>query len=102
MEIVTKPLVLLDQPIFPEAMRRLDHVDAVVLPDLRPETYRDIMKRAHVLVVRSGSSIPADMLSDAPNLLGIVRHGAGLDVVPVDTARRLDVAVANVPGGNAQ
>ena len=60
------------------------------------------MRSAHILVVRSGFPIPEDILDDAPNLVGVMRHGAGVDVIPMAAADRLLIPVANVPGGSAQ
>jgi len=55
---------------------------------------------ADVLVVRA--PIPPEYFSIAKNLRAAVRHGAGLDMIPVDAATRAGVLVANVPGANAR
>jgi D-3-phosphoglycerate dehydrogenase len=99
---MTKPLVLLTDPLQEDALKRLSDTEVMLLPDMRPESYRPLMRKAHILVVRRGSPLPDDILEDAPNLIGIVRHGTGLDVIPMTAAERLAIPVANVPGGNAQ
>jgi D-3-phosphoglycerate dehydrogenase len=55
---------------------------------------------ADILVVRS--QLPADLF-DRPNRLAcVVRHGTGLDLIPVESATAHGIPVANVPGANAQ
>ncbi len=54
---------------------------------------------AEVLIVRA--PIPAAYLAAAPGLRALVRHGAGLDMIPMAEATASGVLVANVPGVNA-
>lgn len=54
---------------------------------------------ATVLVVRA--PIPAEYFGQAPGLRAAVRHGAGLDMIPMTAATQAGVLVANVPGANA-
>jgi D-3-phosphoglycerate dehydrogenase len=54
---------------------------------------------AEVLVVRA--PIPAEYFARAPRLRAAVRHGVGLDMVPMAAATAAGVVVANVPGANA-
>lgn len=75
------------------------HAQIVVAPDPSVDTLRRMVGDADVLVVRT--QLPADLLDRPHRLLGIVRHGTGLDLIPVDAATAQDVPVANVPGVNA-
>ena len=54
---------------------------------------------ASVLIVRA--QIPPDYFAHAPGLRAAVRHGAGLDMIPLLAATEAGVLVANVPGANA-
>ncbi len=54
---------------------------------------------ADVLIVRA--PIPPEYFGLALGLRAAVRHGAGLDMIPVDVATGAGVLVANVPGANA-
>lgn len=54
---------------------------------------------ATVLIVRA--PIPPEYFSQAKGLRAAVRHGAGLDMIPMQTATEAGVVVANVPGANA-
>lgn len=102
MTSAARPVVVATDPFDESALPKLAGTELLILPDLRPETYRPLMRRANVFVVRSGAPVPQDILEDAPNLLGLVRHGVGLDVIPMDAANRLAIPVANSPGSNAQ
>lgn len=54
---------------------------------------------ASVLIVRA--PIPPAYFAQAPGLRAAVRHGAGLDMIPLHAATQAGVLVANVPGANA-
>lgn len=54
---------------------------------------------AEVLIVRT--HIPPEYFARTPRLRAAVRHGAGLDMVPMQAATNAGVLVANVPGANA-
>jgi D-3-phosphoglycerate dehydrogenase len=54
---------------------------------------------ADILIVRA--PIPAQLFAAAPKLRAAVRHGTGLDMIPLDAATAAGVLVANVPAVNA-
>lgn len=94
-----RPRVLLTGPMDPDGERLIAEVAEVVLaPDAHPETLRRLIADADVLVVRS--ALPADLLDHAPRLCGIVRHGVGVDMIPMAAANARRIPVANVPGSN--
>jgi D-3-phosphoglycerate dehydrogenase / 2-oxoglutarate reductase len=93
------PRVLLTGPTAPEGERLIAEVAEVVLaPDAQPDTLRRLVADADVLVVRS--ALPDDLLEHAPRLRGIVRHGVGVDMIPMAAANARRIPVANVPGSN--
>jgi D-3-phosphoglycerate dehydrogenase / 2-oxoglutarate reductase len=58
-------------------------------------------REAEVIIVRA--PLPALLFDQAPTKLrAAIRHGAGLDMIPIDAATRAGVLVANVPGVNAR
>ncbi|MFA7668286.1 MAG: hydroxyacid dehydrogenase [Burkholderiaceae bacterium] len=82
------------------------HPEAVVqiqrLADFSVESVAglcDKVLQADVLVVRN--PIPAQLFAQAPQLKAVIRHGAGLDMIPVEAASEAGIVVANVPGVNA-
>ncbi len=54
---------------------------------------------AEIIVVRA--PIPAEIVARETGLKALIRHGAGLDMIPVAEATEAGVLVANVPGANA-
>jgi len=58
-----------------------------------------LLTRADAVIVRR--KLPDDVLDHAPRLLGAVRHGVGVDLIPVERCTAAGVLVANVPGANA-
>jgi D-3-phosphoglycerate dehydrogenase len=96
-----RPVVLLTNPIHPDAEAMLAaHARPVTAPDPSPETLRAMVAEAEGLVVRV--KLPDDILAGAPRLRGIVRHGVGLDMIPVAAATACGIPVANLPGSNTQ
>ncbi len=55
--------------------------------------------RAGIIIVRA--AIPAEIIAREKHLMALIRHGAGLDMIPVPQATNAGVLVANVPGVNA-
>jgi len=95
------PLVLLTNPIHPEAVERLEaHARVVVAPDTGFDTLRRLAADADGLIVRA--QLPDDILDHAPGLRGLVRHGVGLDFVPLAAATARSIPVANLPGSNTR
>lgn len=76
------------------------HAHVVVAPDTRDATLRDLAREADGVIVRS--KLPADFFDHAPRMKGAVRHGVGLDFIPVEAATEKGIAVANLPGSNTQ
>ncbi|MEO4040004.1 NAD(P)-dependent oxidoreductase [Hoeflea sp. CAU 1731] len=64
-----------------------------------PEAILTESSGAELIVVRA--PIPPELIEREKWLRALVRHGAGLDMIPVDIATRAGVLVANVPGANA-
>ena len=92
--------ILLTQAIHPRAHQRLAALGTVVVaPEPSPAALRNSAAGCDVVVVRA--QLPDDIFDAAPSLIGAVRHGAGVDMIPVDAATAHGVLVANVPGVNA-
>jgi D-3-phosphoglycerate dehydrogenase / 2-oxoglutarate reductase len=97
---VARPLVLLTNPIDPQVAAELGrHAEVRHASALDPDSLRREARHADYVVVRA--QLPEDIFEHAPRLRAAVRHGAGLDMIPIAAASRHGVAVANVPGVNA-
>src|SRR5690606_37301107 len=55
---------------------------------------------AMIIIVRAPR--PPDIFAGEHSIRAVIRHGAGLDMSPVDAATEAGVMVANVPGVNAR
>ena len=94
-----KPKVLLTNPIHPHFFAELtQQCEVVVAPDTKPETLKALIVDSDGLMVRS--QLPPDIFDDAKQLKAVVRHGVGLDFIPVEAATKKKIAVANLPGSN--
>lgn len=92
--------ILLTQAIHPRVEARLRALGEVVTaPDTAADSLRRSAPGCDVIVVRA--ALPDDLFEAAPSLIGAVRHGAGVDMIPIEAASARGVLVANVPGVNA-
>ncbi len=96
-----QPIVLCTLPINRAGVALLEKIARVIVaPDPSPGTLRRMIGDADVLLVRT--QLPDDLFQQPNRLLGVVRHGTGLDFIPVRSATALGIPVANVPGANVR
>ncbi len=97
---MSRPIVLLTNPIDPVGVAQLEQVAEVRLASARDaDTLRREVADADGLMVRA--QLPDDIFEHAPRLRAVVRHGAGLDMIPVAAATARGLPVANCPNTNA-
>lgn len=70
----------------------------MVAPDIKSETLKGLISDCDGLIVRC--QLPQDIFDGAKQLKAVVRHGVGLDFIPVDAATKKRIPVANLPGSN--
>ena len=68
--------------------------------DLDPDQLLEAIRGAHALIVRSATTVSADVIAAGVGLVVVGRAGIGLDNVDVDAATRHGVMVANAPLSN--
>lgn len=101
MTAMAKPHVLLTNPIHPDEQTRLaKHAEVIIAPDATAATLRSLAAQSEAMIVRA--HLPPDIFEGSPRMRFVVRHGVGLDMVPVQDATRRGIAVANLPGSNTQ
>lgn len=90
-------LVCIVDPIHPVGLTRIAAAHAVI----SPEGWRDDPRRAdtELLVVRT-TDLSEALIAGMPRLKAIVKHGAGVDNIPIPVATARGIMVANTPGGN--
>jgi len=91
------PLVYIVDPIHPVGAERLAAAYEVITPEQGQDDPR-IAATTHI-VVRT-TELPERLLAGMPRLRAIVKHGAGVDNIPIPFATGRGVMVANTPGGN--
>jgi D-3-phosphoglycerate dehydrogenase / 2-oxoglutarate reductase len=96
---MAKPRVFLTNPIDRVGYEILKDVEIVTASDSSPATLRKEIGDADAIIVRA--NLPPDIFERGRRLRACVRHGAGLDLIPVDAATAHGIPVANVPGVNA-
>jgi D-3-phosphoglycerate dehydrogenase len=74
------------------------HCTVVQAPDATPATLAQLITTAEGLIVRN--KLAPDLFDHAPRLRAVVRHGVGLDLIPVAAATARGIPVANLPGSN--
>lgn len=98
---MVKPVVLCTQPMGASAIALLKQEAEVIAPaDTAAASLDALLPRADYLVVRN--HLRPGFLDQSHKLRAIVRHGTGLDMVPMEAATLQGIPVANVPGANAQ
>ena len=98
---MTRPVVLCTLPLHAAGMKLLEGVaDVALLPDTSAETLYRLIGTADILLVRS--QLPPDLFERPNHLIGVIRNGTGLDLIPLESATKQGIPVANVPGANVQ
>ena len=92
-----KPLVWIVDPIHPVGADRLAAAYEVITPEQGRDDPR--IERTSHIVIRS-TELPEALIARMPGLKAIVKHGAGVDNIPIPFATSRGVMVANTPGGN--
>lgn len=68
--------------------------------DLSPEQLLDAVVGAHALIIRSATTVTADVLAAGQDLVVVGRAGIGLDNVDTEAATTQGVMVVNAPQSN--
>ncbi|ARP90580.1 hydroxyacid dehydrogenase [Bordetella genomosp. 9] len=97
--MTSRPIVALTSAIHPDEHARLaQSAEVRVAANASADALKAVAAHADALVVRN--PLPADIFETAPRLKGVVRHGVGLDMIPMEQANRHGIVVANIPGAN--
>lgn len=94
------PVIVATDPLHPDTERELRGLGRLVRASPSDAAgFRAALADADALIVRS--RLPDDVAEHAPRLRAILRHGTGVDLIPVERASEAGVAVCNAPGVNA-
>ncbi|OBQ97094.1 hydroxyacid dehydrogenase [Mesorhizobium sp. AA23] len=93
--------ILSTHPLHPRATSMLAGAGRLVVASaLDAKTLAAEAKDAEIVIVRA--PLPPELFAGASLLRAAIRHGAGLDMIPVEAATAAGVLVANVPAVNAR
>ncbi len=67
---------------------------------ISPDELKQVIGQYQGIVIRSGTTMTADIIEKADNLKVIGRAGVGVDNVDVEAATKKGILVMNAPGGN--
>src|SRR5437660_9550211 len=67
---------------------------------LKGDALKEAIRAADGVIVRSGTTVTAELLDDPGKLRCVVRAGVGVDNIDVAAATRKGIVVMNTPGGN--
>ncbi|MER9439311.1 hydroxyacid dehydrogenase [Mesorhizobium sp. M0618] len=93
--------ILTTHALHPRASAMLSGAgELVVASAIDPATLAAEAKNAEIVIVRA--PLPPQLFDGAKLLKAAIRHGAGLDMIPMEAATAAGVLVANVPAVNAR
>ncbi|MDF1609946.1 NAD(P)-dependent oxidoreductase [Hoeflea sp. YIM 152468] len=87
-------------PLHPKVTAELQSLGKLVVASA-PTAEAIVAESADASIIVVRAPIPPEIFATQPRLRAAVRHGAGLDMIPLDAASAAGVLVANVPGVNA-
>ncbi len=95
------PVILSTHPLHPQVETRLAEAGILrIAAERQPAALVEEARDADIVIVRA--PLPPELFAAAPRLRAAIRHGAGLDMIPIKEATAAGVLVANVPGANAR
>ncbi len=95
--------ILVSDPLAEEGIAILEKEKSFkvdVKAKLPPPELKEIIKDYEALIIRSGTKVTSDIISNAHKLKIIGRAGVGLDNVDVNAASQRGIIVMNAPAGN--
>jgi len=98
-----KPMILvcdgMDKNVFNE-LCALNDFDVHAKAKNSQDEIKELLPKAHALIIRSATKVNAELLSAAPNLKYVIRAGEGTDNIDKVACAEKGVKVSNTPGAN--
>lgn len=96
---MNNPIVLITEPLSPEPLAWLaQRADARAINTTTPSDAQ--LAQAQGLIVRTYTTVDADLLDRAPELRVVARAGAGVDNIDIDACRARGIPVVYTPEAN--
>lgn len=101
---MSKPLIVMadgfDKNLFAE-FQKDDTFEVHPEPKITQEQLKELLPKISGLVIRSATTVNADLLEMATNLKYVIRAGEGTDNIDKALCQKKGVAVSNTPGANS-
>ncbi len=94
---MARQLVYILDPIHPAGAERIAAAHDIITPEQGVSDPR--IEDTTFIVIRT-TELPEALIARMPKLRAIVKHGAGVDNIPIPFASTRGVLVCNTPGGN--
>ena len=95
--------ILIASPIDPDAIQELrKNHNVIIYYDATEDELKSLIQDRELLIFRSGVSISAEVLANAPELKLLIRAGSGLDNVALDYVKQHDLDLVRIPSPSAQ
>lgn len=98
---LTKPLVLITEPITQDAHDWLAERCDIQTLSQDADSFESILHNAQGLIVRTYTKVDESMLQNAPNLKVVGRAGVGLDNIDLQACADRGIQVVHTPHANA-
>lgn len=95
-----RPLIFSTHTLHPDISGQLERLGILRIAS-KPDSAAIATESAGANYIVVRANIDSKIVLREKGLRALVRHGAGLDMIPVDICTRAGVLVANVPGANA-
>ena len=100
---MTKPVVLLYEPIHEKALSLLNQQAEVRLAEsLDPADLMDEVADAEGIIIRANGQVSREIMQAAPKLKVVARHGTGVEAIDHHAAAEFGVVVVNTPEANVE
>lgn len=81
-------------------LEQMDGIEPVVKSGLTPQQVREELRNCDGIIIRSGTTLTAEILDGQERLKVIARAGVGVDNINLEAATRAGILVMNTPAGN--
>jgi D-3-phosphoglycerate dehydrogenase len=100
---MTKPVVLLYEPIHSKAVELLEqHADVRMASSLEEDALLQIVADVEGIIIRANGKVTRRLMQAAPQLKVVARHGTGIEAIDRKAAAELGIAVVNTPEANVE
>jgi D-3-phosphoglycerate dehydrogenase len=100
---MTKPVVLLYEPIHSKAIELLEqHAVVRMASSLEEDALLQIVQDVEGIIIRANGKVTRRLMQAAPRLKVVARHGTGVEAIDRKAAAELGIAVVNTPEANVE